>query len=218
MEIFFDSRSNICGASNTNYLLEKSRVVFQTPLERNYHIFYQLCVGLDAGQKNKFRLAAPAHFGYLNQSGCIEIDGVDDAEEFGEVRRAMELLSFTKVEMDDIFSICAGVLHLGNITFGTTGDRASKVSAPKALDDAAHLLQVKKETLEQVCVTRRMQVQGQQPITIGLGAEEARAARDALSKFIYEKVTHTAGDARPRPWWRGWSSLRVNKRMSSKKL
>jgi myosin heavy subunit len=120
---------------------------------------------------------------------------VDDAEEFAEVRRAMELLSFTKQEMDDIFSICAGVLHCGNIAFVQTGDRASKVGAPKALEDAAHLLQVKKDALEQVCVTRRMQVPGQAPITVGLGAEEAKAARDALSKFIYEKLF----DVRARP-------------------
>ena len=77
---------------------------------------------------------------------------------------------------------------MGNITFQSTGDRASKISSPKALEDAAHLLQVKKETLEQACVTRRMQVTGQAPITIGLGAEEARAARDALAKEIYSRL------------------------------
>lgn len=136
--------------------------------------------------KSKLRLSAASTFEYLNQSGCIEIDGVDDSEEFGEVRRAMELLSFSKQEMADIFEICAGVLHMGNIAFQSSGDRASKVSSAKSLEDTAHLLQVKKDALEQVCVTRKMQVTGQAPITIGLGAEEARAARDALSKFIYE--------------------------------
>ena len=41
-EIFFSKRGEINGARNTNYLLEKSRVVQVTRDERNYHIFYQV--------------------------------------------------------------------------------------------------------------------------------------------------------------------------------
>jgi len=43
IEIHFNQNYHIVGASMRTYLLEKSRVVFQAPEERNYHIFYQLC-------------------------------------------------------------------------------------------------------------------------------------------------------------------------------
>uniref|UniRef100_A0A2H1WFY6 SFRICE_012542 n=1 Tax=Spodoptera frugiperda TaxID=7108 RepID=A0A2H1WFY6_SPOFR len=43
IEIHFDAMYRISGASMRTYLLEKSRVVYQSAGERNYHIFYQLC-------------------------------------------------------------------------------------------------------------------------------------------------------------------------------
>ncbi|XP_073922062.1 unconventional myosin-Vc isoform X2 [Castor canadensis] len=51
-EISFDERNQIIGANMRTYLLEKSRVVFQSENERNYHIFYQLCA---SARQSEFR-------------------------------------------------------------------------------------------------------------------------------------------------------------------
>src|SRR4051812_34965034 len=56
VEIFFDTQASICGARNTNYLLEKSRVVNTTENERNYHIFYQICSGFDINQRKVYQI------------------------------------------------------------------------------------------------------------------------------------------------------------------
>jgi myosin-5 len=42
IEIQFDKGINIVGAKIRTYLLERSRLVFQPEIERNYHIFYQV--------------------------------------------------------------------------------------------------------------------------------------------------------------------------------
>jgi myosin heavy subunit len=179
----------ICGASNTNYLLEKSRVVFQMANERNYHIFYQLCRGLknDPKQFAQYRLNDVNSFYYLNQSGCTDIDGVSDEEEFEEVQKAMSALDFSAEEISSLFTVTAGVLHIGNMTFEAIGDRQCSIQDKTSVENVSKLLQVNADELQNVCTTRRMVVTGQAPITIGLSSAEASSARDALAKFIYEK-------------------------------
>ncbi len=50
LNINFNSELEICGAIMTTYLLEQTRSVRQTPGERNYHIFYQLCAAATEGE------------------------------------------------------------------------------------------------------------------------------------------------------------------------
>ena len=115
IELQFNKQFHISGASMRTYLLEKSRVVFQAPDERNYHIFYQLCSARD--QLPELHLTHQDNFYYLNQGESPSVDGVDDLETFAETVNALHLLGFKKSELNDMFKILASVLHLGNIKF-----------------------------------------------------------------------------------------------------
>ena len=55
----------------TTYLLEKSRVVFQGPNERNYHALYMLQQGADAAERAALCLERScADYAFLSSSGC----------------------------------------------------------------------------------------------------------------------------------------------------
>lgn len=57
----------IHGAEITEYLLEKSRIVSHNLGERNYHVFYEMLVGLRPELKEKFGLNPAEKYFYLNQ-------------------------------------------------------------------------------------------------------------------------------------------------------
>ncbi|CAL8396070.1 unnamed protein product [Boreogadus saida] len=56
IEIGFGPTGEMLGANMRTYLMEKSRVVFQAPSERNYHVFYQLCASRALPEMRALRL------------------------------------------------------------------------------------------------------------------------------------------------------------------
>ena len=96
ISIYFDKqRKKLVSGSVINYLLEKSRSVVQPELERNFHIFYQLCEGADDQLREKLKINPSSSYDYLNQSGCLEVDSISDEEEFHVTQLAMKTLGLT---------------------------------------------------------------------------------------------------------------------------
>ena len=75
----------IIGANTSEYLLEKSRLVSQAKGERNYHVFYEMLVGLSVEEKEGLGLTAALDYFYLNQvrEGGMEGGGREEGREGG---------------------------------------------------------------------------------------------------------------------------------------
>ncbi|XP_022527923.2 unconventional myosin-VIIb [Astyanax mexicanus] len=190
VEIFFNKDGIIEGAHIEQYLLEKSRVCHQAPMERNYHIFYCLLSGMAKEQKNILALGDATQFNYLTEGDCITCDGQDDADEFGRIRTALKVLTFTDRESWEIFCLLAAILHLGNISFeaGVENNMEScDVMSSDHFTIAAKLLEVDKLTLD-LSLTHRSFVTNRERLTKPLSSEQAIDCRDALAKAIYSRL------------------------------
>ncbi|XP_071617264.1 unconventional myosin-XV [Heliangelus exortis] len=186
VEIFLED-GLICGAITSQYLLEKSRVVFQAKSERNYHIFYEMLAGLPTQQRQRYCLQGAETYYYLNQGGNCEIPGKDDAEDFHRLLNTMEVLNFSLEEQNSIFRILSSVLHLGNVYFEKYESDCQEVAmvvSDAEIRTVAELLQVSPEGLQKAItfkVTEALREKIYTPLTV----ESAVDARDAIAKTLY---------------------------------
>jgi myosin-5 len=199
----------LTGASITQYLLEKSRVVFQSPGERNYHIFYQLCAN------SAFGLGHPSQYSFLNQSSCITVDGVNDEEEFLSTERSFVNLLFSgnailhafgiittlsicisEGDKSAIYSALKAILYLGNIEIGIGPDGSTSVVQAHSDDwvnSASDMLSLQPERLRHSLLNRSIVARGE-TMEIRLQPVEAMDARNALAKEIYGRLfSHIVG-------------------------
>nr|XP_049698481.1 unconventional myosin-Va isoform X1 [Helicoverpa armigera]XP_049698485.1 unconventional myosin-Va isoform X2 [Helicoverpa armigera] len=194
IEIHFDNVYRISGASMRTYLLEKSRVVYQSAGERNYHIFYQLCSA--ARHMPELQLDHQDSFHYLNQGGSPNIDGVDDLRTFNETRSALTTLGVTETEQQDMFIILSTILHLGNVELSAcdpdaptadADDGAYISSNDKHLSIVCSLLGISKAELSRWLTHRRI-ASAHEVIVSRMDVQRASFARDALAKRMYGEL------------------------------
>uniref|UniRef100_A0A803SSY7 Myosin VA n=1 Tax=Anolis carolinensis TaxID=28377 RepID=A0A803SSY7_ANOCA len=188
IEIGFDKRYRITGANMRTYLLEKSRVVFQADEERNYHIFYQLCASAAVPEFKTLRLGNADYFYYTKQGGSPVIDGVDDAKEMANTRRACTLLGIVDSCQMGIFQILAAILHLGNVAFQSR-DSDSCVIPPKhePLKIFCDLMGVEYDQMAHWLCHKKLATATETYIK-PISKLQAINGRDALAKHIYANL------------------------------
>ncbi|XP_066515764.1 unconventional myosin-XIX [Hoplias malabaricus] len=186
IQLQLNSSQLLVGASVQTYLLEKTRVAFQAPNERNFHVFYQMMKGATEKQREEWEMPSDQKFAWLpNANKTLEEDC------FQETVEAMISLGIDTEKQGQIFRILAGILQLGNVKFIPASE-----SQPCKLDEhskgflkkTAALLQVSADELQE-CVTVRTLRAGKQNVLLKPCSQtECAIRRDCLAKVIYGQL------------------------------
>uniref|UniRef100_A0A8C8SM34 Myosin VC n=1 Tax=Pelusios castaneus TaxID=367368 RepID=A0A8C8SM34_9SAUR len=185
-EISFDQRHQITGANMRTYLLEKSRVVFQSENERNYHIFYQLCASSLEPEFKHLKLGHAEEFNYTRMGGSTIIEGVDDRADMKETQKTFTLLGLKEDFQRDIFKMLAAILHLGNVQITSVSDEKSSVR-DKHLNVFCELLDLDNDRVAQWLCHRKI-ITTSETVIKPMTKLQALNARDALAKKIYSHL------------------------------
>uniref|UniRef100_A0A8C8S8G2 Unconventional myosin-X-like n=1 Tax=Pelusios castaneus TaxID=367368 RepID=A0A8C8S8G2_9SAUR len=187
IQLHFSHHGHIQGGRVTDSFLLcsfQNRVVHQNPGERNYHIFYALLAGVSGEEKEALSLSEPENYRYLNQSGCVSDENLNDSEMFNRVMTALKVMEFSPEEIHDIFKLLSGTLKLGNIEFMTAG--GAQVTTKAVLNDASDLLGLEAFQLSEVLTQKSMILRGEE-ISSPLTVEQATDSRDSLSMALYSQ-------------------------------
>uniref|UniRef100_A0A8C2H6L3 Myosin VIIBb n=1 Tax=Cyprinus carpio TaxID=7962 RepID=A0A8C2H6L3_CYPCA len=190
VEVYFNKEGIIEGAHMEQYLLEKSRVCHQAPHERNYHIFYCMLSGMQSDHKKTLSLGDASQFKYLTEGDCLTCDGRDDADEFGRIRAALKILTFSDRDCWEIFKLLAAILHMGNIDFQSTTMNnmdSCDVLSSNHFSVTAKLLEVGDAALDK-SLTHRSFMTNREIVTKPLSSEQATSTRDTFAKAMYGRL------------------------------
>ena len=186
----FSSKYQIMGAEIRTFLLEKSRITSTSNAgERAYHIFYQVITGSQEGSGLEcLKGMDPKEFWYLSQSDTQTTPAINDLKDFNEVHSALLSCGLSEEDRTIVYQIIGALLFLGNVPLEKDGDDACKLGAAagEMLRHVDELLGI--SDLSKLLVIKVMVLPDGNKIDKPLTCDNAIKQRDALTKFIFEKL------------------------------
>ncbi|XP_031220572.1 myosin-15 [Mastomys coucha] len=187
IRLHFGARGTLSFVDIQIYFLEKSRVVYQQPGERNYHIFYQILSGKQELQNMLLVSTNPSDF-HICSRGVVAVESLDDAKEFLATEKAIDILGFLPDEKFGCYKLVGAIMHFGNLKFRQNPrEEQLEADSTENADKAAFLMGINTSELLKGLIYPRIKVCNEY-VTRSQSLQQVTYAVGALSKSIYERM------------------------------
>ncbi|XP_061556925.1 myosin-8-like [Phycodurus eques] len=188
IRIHFGTKGKLASADIETYLLEKSRVTFQLPAERSYHIFYQIMSNKKPDLIDLLLITSnPFDYPFISQ-GEICVLSINDADELMATDSAIDILGFNAEEKLGIYKLTGAVMHNGNMKFKQKQrEEQAEPDGTEVADKVAYLMGLNSADLLKALCNPRVKI-GNEFVTKGQTHQQVNNAMGALSKAVYEKL------------------------------
>ncbi|KAK6329588.1 hypothetical protein J4Q44_G00015660 [Coregonus suidteri] len=195
--------SKLAKADIETYLLEKSRVSFQLPDERGYHIFFQMMTNHKPEIVEMALITTNPYDFPMCSQGQITVASINDKEELDATDDAITILGFNNDEKMSIYKLTGAVLHHGNLKFKQKQrEEQAEPDGTEVADKIGYLLGLNSaEMLKALCYPR-VKV-GNEYVTKGQTVPQVNNSVSALAKSIYERMFL-------------WMVIRINEMLDTK--
>ncbi|XP_062318746.1 myosin, heavy chain 7B, cardiac muscle, beta a isoform X2 [Osmerus eperlanus] len=188
IRIHFGPTGKLASADIDIYLLEKSRVIFQQPGERSYHIYYQIMSQKKPELLDMLLVSTNPYDYHFCSQGVTTVENMDDGQELMATDHAMDILGFSSDEKYGCYKIVGAIMHFGNMKFKLKQrEEQAEADGTESADKASYLMGVSSADLIKGLLHPRVKV-GNEYVVKGQNVEQVNFAVGALAKATYDRM------------------------------